>query len=94
MSIAPVYSVKTALRESFDETHGGSLAFVMRGRNLNRSERGLPGVGRMWWSPPVYSVKTALRESFYETHGGSLACIGRGFNGSNLLSSLLECDKL
>ena len=32
--------VKTALRESFDETHGGSLAFVMRGRNLNRSERG------------------------------------------------------
>ena len=26
----------------FDETHGGSLAFVMRGRNLNRSEWGIP----------------------------------------------------
>ena len=28
---APVYSVKTALRESFDETHGGSLAYIERG---------------------------------------------------------------
>ena len=38
---APVYSVKTALRESFDETHGGSLAFISEG-NLKRSERGRP----------------------------------------------------
>ena len=36
-----MYSVKTALRESFDETHGGSLAFISEG-NLNRSERWLP----------------------------------------------------
>lgn len=34
-----MYSVKTALRESFDETHGGSLAFISEG-NLNRSDRG------------------------------------------------------
>ena len=32
--------VKTALRESFDETHGGSFAYIMRAGNLNRSERG------------------------------------------------------
>ena len=38
---APVYSAKTVLRESFDETHGGSLAFISEG-NLNRSERWLP----------------------------------------------------
>ena len=33
-----MYSAKTALRESFDETHGGSLAFISEG-NLNRSDR-------------------------------------------------------
>ena len=37
VGVAPVYSVKTALRESFDETHGGSLVFISEG-NLNRSE--------------------------------------------------------
>ena len=50
----PVYSVKTALRESFDETHGGSFAFVMRGRNLNRSDRGLPGGEECGLTPRVF----------------------------------------
>ena len=36
-----MYSAKTALRESFDETHGSSFA-VIRGRNLNRFDRGRP----------------------------------------------------
>lgn len=36
-----MYSVKTALRESFNETHGGSFVFIVRG-DLNRYERGLP----------------------------------------------------
>ena len=39
VKVALVYSVKTALRESFDETHGGSLAFISEG-NLNRSDQG------------------------------------------------------
>ena len=34
-----MYSAKTALRESFDETHGGFLAFISEG-NLNRSDQG------------------------------------------------------
>ena len=70
----PCIPQKLPYAKVFDRTHGGSFALI-RGRNLNCSERGSLEGKNVIFSPPCRPRKLPYVKVFDETHGGFFAFI-------------------
>ena len=75
-----MYSVKTALRESFDETHGGSFVFIMRGEEFKPLRAGWRPRGKksVILSPHVFRKNCPTRKFLTEHMGAPLCLSGEG----------------